>query len=56
MSNGGEAPLPLLYFFFLVALLVHRIYRDEDKCAAKYGPGWEQYCKVVKYRMIPYVY
>jgi 7-dehydrocholesterol reductase len=46
----------LLYFFFLTGLLVHRIYRDEDKCQQKYGVYWDKYCKVVPYRLIPYVY
>jgi 7-dehydrocholesterol reductase len=52
----GYGLFPMLYFFFLVFLLVHRIYRDEDKCSAKYGKYWDVYCKAVPYRMIPFVY
>lgn len=33
-----------------------RAYRDEVKCAAKYGKFWTQYCELVPYRVIPYVY
>ncbi|XP_057381271.1 uncharacterized protein LOC130703836 [Daphnia carinata] len=47
---------PFLYFFFLIGLLVHRCYRDEEKCSAKYGHFWKDYCKRVPYRMIPYVF
>jgi len=35
---------------------MHRLNRDEEKCARKYGKDWEQYCSIVKYRLIPYVY
>jgi len=52
----GHDLWPLLYFFFLVVLLVHRVFRDEEKCAAKYGPYWTQYCQLVPYRMIPYIF
>lgn len=48
--------LPFSYFFFLVGLLVHRTYRDDDKCVKKYGKGWEEYCQKVPYKLIPYVY
>lgn len=47
---------PFLYFIFLVVLLVHRVYRDESKCRDKYGKDWIEYCKVVPYRLIPYVF
>lgn len=44
------------YFFYLAALLIHRIYRDEQKCLKKYGLYWRAYTESVKYRMIPYLY
>ena len=47
---------PFLYVFFIIVLLVHRIYRDEDKCKAKYGKYWDEYCKIVKWRLIPKIY
>jgi protein-S-isoprenylcysteine O-methyltransferase Ste14 len=47
---------PFVYFIFLLGLLVHRIFRDEDKCKVKYGDGWNKYCSIVKYRLIPYVF
>ena len=42
-----------LYFFFILILVFHRLYRDEEKCKNKYGRFWEKYCKEVPYVMIP---
>jgi len=47
---------PFIYFLFLVILLVHRIFRDEEKCLEKYGRGWNEYCKKVPHRLIPYIF
>ena len=47
---------PFFYFFFLLILLVHRTFRDEEKCSEKYGEGYQKYCQEVKYRMIPFVF
>ena len=52
----GLGVWPFLYFFFLTILLVHRVFRDEEKCSAKYGKYWEEYCKAVPYRLIPGIY
>jgi 7-dehydrocholesterol reductase len=53
------APLgiaPFAYLGYIIALLVHRIYRDEDKCRVKYGKYWDEYCKRVPARLIPGIY
>ena len=53
------APLgiaPFAYLGYIIALLVHRIYRDEDKCRVKYGKYWDEYCKKVPARLIPGIY
>lgn len=47
---------PFLYLGYIIALLVHRIYRDEEKCKVKYGKYWDEYCKKVRYRLIPGIY
>uniref|UniRef100_A0A2P2HXE9 7-dehydrocholesterol reductase n=1 Tax=Hirondellea gigas TaxID=1518452 RepID=A0A2P2HXE9_9CRUS len=47
---------PFLYFIFLTILLIHRIFRDEEKCKAKYGKYWVQYCEAVPYRLIPGIF
>ncbi|KAA0188936.1 hypothetical protein HAZT_HAZT007002 [Hyalella azteca] len=52
----GRGLGPFLYFFFLTILLVHRIFRDEEKCKAKYGRYWDQYCEAVPYRLIPFIF
>jgi protein-S-isoprenylcysteine O-methyltransferase Ste14 len=46
------------YFFMLyfAVLLIHRERRDEEKCRRKYGKDWERYCKLVPYRIVPYLY
>ncbi|QRD92794.1 ergosterol biosynthesis ERG4/ERG24, partial [Aspergillus flavus] len=40
----------------LAFLQIHRCYRDETKCAAKYGEHWDEYCRQVPWRMIPGVF
>ena len=48
--------LAFAYVAFLLVLLVHRIFRDEDKCRTKYGRGWDEYCSVVRYRLLPGIF
>jgi len=48
--------IPFTYLVYIIILLVHRIYRDEKKCQDKYGKYWDEYCKLVKYRLIKGVY
>ncbi|KAK5003176.1 c-5 sterol desaturase [Elasticomyces elasticus] len=57
----GEARgwgIPITYFFMLyfAVLLIHRERRDEEKCKKKYGKDWEEYCRIVKWRILPGVY
>lgn len=48
--------LPYFYFVFLVILLSDRARRDDGRCRSKYGHFWDEYCKRVPYKMIPFVY
>lgn len=48
--------LPWFYLTFLIILLVDRSYRQEKRCAMKYGQDWQQYCEQVPFRLIPYLY
>jgi len=48
-----DRSLPWLYVAFLAILLIHRAWRDDDRCAAKYGADWDAYCARVPYRIIP---
>ena len=45
---------PLFYCFpFLTALLLDRGFRDDARCADKYGKHWDAYCEKVPYKFIP---
>jgi 7-dehydrocholesterol reductase len=48
--------LPWTYAIFMTTLLIHRCWRDEERCSKKYGKGWEDYCKQVKWVIIPGIY
>ena len=47
---------PWLYPLYYVALLLPRERDDDRRCAAKYGPLWEQYRKEVPWRIVPRLY
>lgn len=47
--------LPYFYVIFLATLLTERAFRDDRRCALKYGEDWETYCDQVPYKIIPYV-
>lgn len=51
-----ESIIPYLYFCFLTALLVHRSHRDDMKCKEKYAKGWDQYCAIVPWKILPFVF
>ena len=41
---------------FLTALLVHRANRDSEKCQLKYKQYYDEYCKLVPYKILPGIY
>lgn len=45
-----------VYPAYLATLLVHRCFRDDERCAAKYGQTWTEYCSKVPYKIVPYVF
>jgi 7-dehydrocholesterol reductase len=47
--------LPYFYVVYLTLLLIERAFRDDRRCAQKYGKDWEKYCHHVPYKIIPYV-
>lgn len=49
-------PWPWLYPLYYVALLLPRQADDDRRCAAKYGPLWEEYCRRVRWRIVPGLY
>ena len=57
LSLGYPAAIgPWLYPLYYVGLLFPRERSDDRRCAEKYGPLWQEYCRKVPYRIIPGVY
>ncbi|CAG8527451.1 18918_t:CDS:2 [Dentiscutata erythropus] len=54
--TGFNTVIPYFYPVFFVAVLTHRVSRDMERCAKKYGKDWEEYCKQVPYIFIPGIY
>ena len=53
---GFDSWLPYLLPLWLGGLFVHRAWRDEKRCRARYGGLWDEYCRRARFRMIPYLY
>ena len=45
-----------MYFVFTFVFMIHRVFRDEEKCRAKYGQDFGLYCQKVPYRFLPYIF
>lgn len=45
--------MPYFYVVFLTLLLTDRAFRDDARCAKKYGKYWDEYRKHVPYYIIP---
>jgi 7-dehydrocholesterol reductase len=45
--------VPYFYPFYLTLLLLDRAWRDDKRCADKYGEYWQEYCEIVPYKIIP---
>lgn len=55
-TAGFASIFPYLLPLWLCSLLPHRAWRDDQRCREKYGALWDEYCKVARFRMIPFVY
>eukprot|EP01018_Ginkgo_biloba_P016368 Gb_23634 [translate_table: standard] len=53
---GASSLIPYFYPMYLLFLLIWRERRDEARCREKYKENWVTYCKVVPWRILPYVY
>lgn len=53
---GFQKILPYTYLIFLTILLMHRAHRDDQKCRLKYGSFWDQYCQLVRWKVLPGLY
>jgi len=56
LPAGFSHFVPYFYVIFLTILLFDRSSRDDERCRTKYQAHWEQYCRYVPYKIIPYVY
>ncbi|KAI9836227.1 MAG: hypothetical protein M1819_001564 [Sarea resinae] len=54
--TGFASPFPWFYPFFFSVMIVHRAYRDDQRCEAKYGDAWREYKRQVPYLFVPYVF
>ena len=55
-AKGWGIPFTYFYVLYFAVLLMHRERRDDAFCLKKYGEDWEKYRKLVKWRILPYVY
>lgn len=56
LLTGFQTPLTYYYSAFFASLLIHRQSRDEEKCRKKYGKSWDEYQRLVPYKIIPKIY
>lgn len=56
LACGFSSPLPYFYAVYMAILLLHRISRDQERCAVKYGQCWTEYCKRVPAKLIPFIF
>ncbi|MGQ0593842.1 MAG: DUF1295 domain-containing protein [Gammaproteobacteria bacterium] len=56
LTTGFDSAVPYLLPAWLCGLLIHRAWRDERRCRAKYGDLWIQYTRRVPFRLLPLVY
>ena len=56
LTVGFESWIPYLLLVWLIGLLVHRSWRDDRRCRAKYGELWDRYVERARFSMIPFVH
>lgn len=56
LALGTAAPLAWLYPLYYLLLLVPRQFDDDRRCAAKYGPLWSEYKRLVPRRIVPLLF
>lgn len=57
LPAGTESGIvPYFYAIYFAILLIHRELRDEEACRKKYKADYDKYCKIVPYRIVPFLY
>jgi delta14-sterol reductase len=56
LCTGFASLFPYILPLWLCGLLSHRAWRDEQRCASKYGELWVEYTKIAKFKMVPFLY
>jgi len=56
IACGTKFLFPYFYIFNMMVLLGWRIERDNTRCQHKYKEKWNEYTKLVPYKLIPYIY
>lgn len=56
LACGFGSVVPYFYLLYFTPLLLNRERRDHALCKEKYGDDWDEYCRRVPSRIVPYVY
>ncbi|GAB1738190.1 hypothetical protein NU219Hw_g2741t1 [Hortaea werneckii] len=51
--TGFRSPFPWFYPVFFTVMVLHRAYRDIERCRTKYGKYWAEYERRVPYLLVP---
>lgn len=55
-ARGWGILFTYFYVLYFAVLLMHRERRDDAMCLKKYGEDWKTYKKMVRWRILPFVY
>ncbi|PGH26820.1 hypothetical protein AJ80_01397 [Polytolypa hystricis UAMH7299] len=55
-ARGWGVFFTYFYVLYFAVLLIHRERRDDAMCLKKYGEDWEKYRKIVRWRILPWIY
>ncbi|ORY61234.1 putative C-14 sterol reductase [Pseudomassariella vexata] len=55
-AKGWGIFFTYFYVLYFAILLMHRERRDDAMCAKKYGEDWDEYRRIVRWRILPWIY